>query len=59
MSKDIKSLGEDARKTLDVGRLTGVRDWSRYHEESEWSLIISLIRPLFPAVMVRRSTDPA
>ena len=40
MGNDIRSLGEDARKTLDVSRLIRVREWSRYHDESEWSLII-------------------
>ena len=47
MGNDIKALGEDARQTLDVGRLVSVREWSRCHEESEWSLTTSLIRPLF------------
>ena len=42
--REASSLGEDTRIALVVGR-TDVREWSRYHDESEWSLIISLMRP--------------
>ena len=42
--REASSLGEDARIALVVGR-TDVREWSRYHDESEWSLIISMMRP--------------
>ena len=40
----VRSLGENTRKARVVGR-TDVREWSRHHDESEWSLIISLMFP--------------
>ena len=46
----IRSLGEDTRVANVVGSVKrNCREWSRYHEESEWSLIASLICPFsFP-----------